>query len=61
MSEVNGFKLVMDKELYEKAQPVKVDVSYMGFTVTSNLELGGGGGCSSGSCGTDGGAGGCAC
>jgi len=36
-----------------KAQPITVDLTYMGFQVQSNLELGGGGcgsSCSSGSC-----------
>jgi hypothetical protein len=43
----------MDKDLYESAKPVKIDVSYMGFSVTSNLNLGDGG-CSGGSCSTGG-------
>jgi len=52
---VRGFTFIMDKELYGQAKPVKVDLSYMGFNVTSNLVLGGGGcgsSCSSGSCGS---------
>ncbi len=53
--EENGYKIVMEKELFEQAKPIKVDVSYMGFSVESNLQLGGGacgtGGCASGSCG----------
>jgi Fe-S cluster assembly iron-binding protein IscA len=51
----NGFKFVMDKKLLEMAKPVKVDVTYMGFTVDSNLQLGGGScgtsGCAPGACG----------
>jgi hypothetical protein len=52
---VNGFTFVVDKELLEQAKPLKIDMSYMGFQVLSNMELGGGGcgtgGCSPGSCG----------
>lgn len=48
-----GIKFLMDKELLESAKPVTVDISYMGFTVDSSLQLGGGG-CSSGSCSTGG-------
>jgi len=44
-----GITFVIDKTLLESAAPVKVDVSYTGFTVDSGLQLGGGG-CSSGSC-----------
>ncbi len=54
--ENNGYTFVMDKELYDKAQPVTIDMSYLGFQVNSNLELGGGG-CAS-SCGSGGS---CAC
>lgn len=48
-------KFVIDKELLANAKPVKVDVTYTGFSVDSNLQLGGGGcgsagGCASGSC-----------
>ncbi len=53
--ELNGFTFCIEKDLYEKAKPVKIDISYMGFSVESNLQLGGGGcssgACSSGSCG----------
>lgn len=48
-------KFVMEKELLEAAKPVKVDITYTGFSVDSNLQLGGGG-CGS-SCSTDGGCG----
>jgi hypothetical protein len=55
--DVSGYTFVVEKDLLEKASPLKVDMTYMGFSVTSNLELGGGGGscggsCSSGSCST---------
>jgi len=48
-----NIKFVMEKELLESAKPVKVDITYTGFSVESNLQLGGGGGCGSGSCSTD--------
>jgi iron-sulfur cluster assembly protein len=47
--DADGYSFVVDKELMTKAQPITVDLSYMGFQVNSSLELGGGG-CSSGSC-----------
>jgi hypothetical protein len=50
-----GISFVIDKQLLESAAPVKVDVTYTGFTVDSSLQLGGG--CSSGSCSS----GGCSC
>ena len=53
--EFNGFKFIASKELLKQAQPVKVDFQGVGFQITSNLEMGGGGcsscGTSSGSCG----------
>jgi len=45
--ENNGHKFIMEKELYQKASPLTVDLTPMGFVVRSELELGGGGGCSS--------------
>ncbi len=45
-----GITFVIDKSLLESAAPVKVDVTYTGFTVDSSLQLGGGGCGSSGSC-----------
>ncbi|WP_462326734.1 IscA/HesB family protein [Desulfobaculum sp.] len=45
---------VVESKLYASAQPIKVDLTYTGFTIESSLELGGG------SCGTSGGGcGGC--
>jgi len=43
---------VVEKDFLEKAKPIKVDFSPMGFQVSSNMDLGGGG-CGSGcdSCG----------
>jgi len=52
--EVNGFKFIADTEFLNAAQPVKIDYKGMGFSITSNMELGGGGcgsSCGSGSCG----------
>jgi len=51
--DTDGYSFLVDKELMGKAQPVTVDLSYMGFQVHSSLELGGGGcgsSCSTGSC-----------
>ncbi|NDY57341.1 hypothetical protein G3N56_11370 [Desulfovibrio sulfodismutans] len=50
--DTNGYVFLVDKELSQQAGPMKVDMTYMGFTVQSGLELGGGGcggSCSSGS------------
>lgn len=56
-----GITFVMNKALLEEAQPVKVDVTYTGFTVDSGLQLGGGCGCSSASSCGSAGSGGCGC
>ncbi|NJB66567.1 hypothetical protein GGQ74_000207 [Desulfobaculum xiamenense] len=54
----DGLKFVMDKQLLTSAAPVKVDLTYTGFVVDSNLPVGGGscssGSCSSGGCGSSG-------
>ncbi len=50
--DVKGLKFVVDKEFMEKAEEIKVDFSGMGFQLDSNLDLGGGDGCSG--CGTSG-------
>jgi hypothetical protein len=54
--DVSGYTFVIEKDLFQKGTPFKVDMTYMGFSVTSQLELGGGSGCgsscSSGSCST---------
>jgi iron-sulfur cluster assembly accessory protein len=54
MYEVNGFTLLVDKELHRKTRDITVDYvsrgEQSGFTVTSEVSLGGGGcggGCSS--------------
>ncbi|MDD9304258.1 MAG: IscA/HesB family protein [Desulfobacter sp.] len=45
-----GLAFIMEKTLLEKASPVQVDYSGMGFTISSSLDLGTG--CSS--CGSNG-------
>ena len=43
-----GLTFVMEKDLYAAAKPVTVDATYAGFTVSSSLQLAGGGcGCGS--------------
>jgi len=47
------YSIIMERELFNQAKPLRIDVSYMGFSVESSLQLGGGcssGSCSSGSC-----------
>ncbi len=41
--DTDGYLFVVDKELFQQAGSMKVDMTYMGFTVQSSLELGGGG------------------
>ena len=51
--DIDGYTFLVEKDLMVKAQPITVDLTYMGFQVNSNLDLGGGGcgsSCSSGSC-----------
>jgi len=47
--DLDGYTFLMEKELLAEAQPITVDLSYMGFQILSSLKLEGGG-CSSGSC-----------
>ncbi len=50
--DAGGYQFVVDKDLALQAGLMKVDMTYMGFTVQSSLELGAGGcggSCSSGS------------
>lgn len=50
--QAEGYSFVVEKDLFAKAQPFRVDMTPFGFAVESNMELGGGGGCSScSSCG----------
>ena len=37
--DVNGFQFIMEKEFYEKAQPVKVDFLGYGFKIDSSIEF----------------------
>ena len=37
--DVNGFQFIMQKDFYEKAQPVKVDFLGYGFKIDSNIEF----------------------
>jgi len=50
---VDGYTFLVEKELMAQAKSMTIDLTYMGFQITSSLELGGGCGssCSSGSCG----------
>ncbi len=53
--ELDGFSFVVDKELLAEAKPIHIDLTPMGFDLTSSLKLEGGGcGCGS-SCGSGGG------
>ncbi|BBD07436.1 IscA/HesB family protein [Desulfovibrio ferrophilus] len=59
----DDIQFVINKDLLDEAKPVKVDLTYTGFIVESEMELGGGGcgsGCGSGGCGSSDG-GGCGC
>ncbi len=48
--EFNGFKFLVDKELQEKAQPIKVDFSGFGFKIDCGMVIEQAEGCSG--CGT---------
>ena len=37
--DVNGFQFIMEKEFYDKAQPVKVDFLGYGFKIDSSIEF----------------------
>ena len=49
--EVNGFKFVIEQNLMKEAKFIKVDMSYMGFSVESGMVMSGG---SCSSCGPGG-------
>ncbi len=53
--DTNGFQFIVDKEFYEKAQPVTVDFLGYGFKISSRIEFGPESSCSS--CGSN--SGGC--
>jgi len=48
-NDIDGFQYVVDKEFMKKASPIKVDFKGIGFSISSNIELGPGCG---GSCST---------
>ena len=53
--DLDGLTVVVEKQLHASAEPIVIDMTEMGFTISSSLKMPeGGGGCSS--CG-----GGCAC
>ena len=37
--EIGGFQYVVDKDFLEKANPIKVDFSPVGFSITSSIDL----------------------
>jgi iron-sulfur cluster assembly protein len=43
---VDGFDYIIDKELLERAKPVKVDFQGMGFKLDCGIDFGAGGSCS---------------
>lgn len=53
----NGFTFVVEKDLMAMAKRISIDISYMGFSVTSDGVVSPGGGscstCGSGSCSTN--------
>ena len=50
--DIDGFKYIVDQDFYDKIQPVKVDFTYFGFRVSSEMDFGAGAACTS--CGTTG-------
>ena len=49
--DVEGFQYIINKDLMEKAQPIKIDFLQMGFKIDSGLDIGPDTGCGSCSCG----------
>ena len=43
--EAQGFTFVVERELYNRAKPIKVDMTYLGFHITSAMPLSDKGGC----------------
>jgi len=57
--DLDGLTFVVEKDLHTHADPISIDMTWMGFQVTSALPMAGGS-CSGGSCSTgEGGA--CSC
>lgn len=50
--DLDGLSFVVDKDLLAEAKPIHIDMTPMGFNLTSSLKLEGGGGCGCSSCGT---------
>ena len=53
MLDIFGYTFCIEKELLKQAAPIAINMTPMGFSVESKLELGGGGcgsSCSGGSC-----------
>lgn len=50
VQELSGYTFLVDKELSEKAGAIKIDMTPYGFSVTSEIQVGGGGGGCGGSC-----------
>mgnify|MGYP001065741620 FL=1 len=50
---MEGFSYVVDRDFLKQVQPIKVDFVDIGFRLSCAVEFGGGGGgsCSTGSCG----------
>jgi Fe-S cluster assembly iron-binding protein IscA len=48
VGDVEGFTFCMNKDLYEQAKPLTLDIGPMGFQVLSSLQLQQQGGCSGG-------------
>ena len=52
VDDIGSFKYVVDKELLEKAKPIKIDFMGNGFSITSSMVFESGcGGCGEGSTG----------
>lgn len=58
--DLEGFSFVVDEELLQEATPIHIDLTPMGFSLTSSLKLQGGGGCGC-SCGSGDGGGASSC
>ena len=48
--DIDGFKYLVDNNLLEKAQPIKVDFLQIGFKIDSSLQFGPSTGCEGCSC-----------
>ncbi len=48
--DIDGFKYLVDNNLLEKAQPIKVDFLQIGFKIDSGLQFGPSTGCEGCSC-----------